>query len=185
LDNKKFRDAFVSSRLSQLIAMQVKVLREEMGWTQAELAKKLGTSQNAVYRLENPRYGKHSISTLRKVASVFDVGLVVRFEPYSRMLNWVLSMDNNTILVPAAARDRDLIKSAEAPPTSKRRNVRAIKEFPAFRKTTGVMPKVFQRTRDTVAGSADTNVGSGAAESIVSQGDMPSTGEEVNQWLAI
>ena len=49
----------------------------------------MGTNQNAVYRLENPNYGKPTITTLRKVAAVFDVALVVRFVPFSQLVDWV------------------------------------------------------------------------------------------------
>jgi len=39
--------------------------------------------------LENPNYGKHSLSTLKKIAATCDVALVVWFIPFSRLLDWV------------------------------------------------------------------------------------------------
>lgn len=118
--SKKFRDAFTASRISQILAMQVRVLREKNNLSQAELARELGTSQNAIYRLENPSYGKHSISTLKKVAAFFDVGLVVRFTPISEIMQWTLTMGENTINVPTAKDDVELNRAAEGIDPSRR-----------------------------------------------------------------
>src|SRR4051794_60727 len=88
LSDRKFREAFVSSRIGQTLATQIRVMRQRSNLTQSELAQRLGTSQNAIYRLENPLYGKHSVSTLKKVADFFDVGLIVRFAPFSEIADW-------------------------------------------------------------------------------------------------
>lgn len=112
LKAKKFRDSFVSARITQTVALQIRVLRQQRVMSQAELAEALGTSQNAIYRLENPSYGKNSISTLKKVASFFDVGLVVRFEKYSDILDWVSRLDSESILVPSADNDARLRQAA-------------------------------------------------------------------------
>jgi hypothetical protein len=47
------------------------------------------TSQNGISRLESPNYGKATTTTLKKLAAVYDVGLVVRFVPFSKMADWV------------------------------------------------------------------------------------------------
>jgi transcriptional regulator with XRE-family HTH domain len=46
------------------------------------------TSQNAISRLESPNYGRATVTTLKKLAAVYDVGLVVRFVPFSKLLDW-------------------------------------------------------------------------------------------------
>jgi DNA-binding XRE family transcriptional regulator len=111
LKTKKFRDGFVSARIMQTLALQARAMREERDLSQTQLAKDLDTSQNAIYRLENPGYGK-SISTLMKVASFFDVGLVVRFERFSGIVDWVSDMDSESILVPPADKDARLKQAA-------------------------------------------------------------------------
>lgn len=115
LKAKKYRDSFVSARITQTVALQVRVLRQQRVMSQAELAEALGTSQNAIYRLENPNYGKNSISTLKKVASFFDVGLVVRLEKYSDIVDWVSRLDSESILVPSAGKDARLRQAATSP----------------------------------------------------------------------
>jgi transcriptional regulator with XRE-family HTH domain len=101
------RIRFVDSHISKGIAFQIQALRDKEGWTQQQLADKLGTNQNAVYRLENPNYGKQTITTLKKVAAIFDVALIVRFVPYGRLVDWVTGnpfVDNglsaNSLAVP-------------------------------------------------------------------------------------
>jgi transcriptional regulator with XRE-family HTH domain len=86
---KDARVKFVDSHLKKGIAFQVQALRGREKWTQEQLAAKLGSNQNAVYRLENPNYGKQTITTLKKVAAVFDVALVVRLVPFSQLVDWV------------------------------------------------------------------------------------------------
>ena len=57
LHSSSYRDAFVSSHIAQTIAGQIKVMRQGGDLSLKDLARELGTSQNAVYRLENPKYG--------------------------------------------------------------------------------------------------------------------------------
>jgi len=49
----------------------------------------VGMNQNAISRLESPWYGKATIRTLKRLAAAFDVGLVIRFVPFSKLVNWV------------------------------------------------------------------------------------------------
>jgi len=46
-------------------------------------------NQNAISRLESSNYGKPTITTLKRVAAALDVGLIVRFVPFSEMIDWV------------------------------------------------------------------------------------------------
>jgi transcriptional regulator with XRE-family HTH domain len=109
LGNKQFRDAFVASRIAQTIAFQLRVLRQREGLSQDELAKELGTSQNAVSRMESTDYGKHSVSTLRKAASYFDVGLIVRFAPISEIAGWTMNLTGREVEIPTFENDTGLI----------------------------------------------------------------------------
>jgi transcriptional regulator with XRE-family HTH domain len=110
LSNEKYRDAFVASRIAQTIAFQLRVLRERNGLSQAELAQKLRTSQNAISRIENPAYGKPSITTLRKIASFFNVGLVVRFAPLSEIADWSTNLTEKSVDVPDFEHDTGFIE---------------------------------------------------------------------------
>jgi transcriptional regulator with XRE-family HTH domain len=71
------------------LAFQIRSLRDREEWSQGQLAEKVGMNQNAISRLENPNYGKATITTLKRIAAAFDVGLVIRFVPFSQMVDWV------------------------------------------------------------------------------------------------
>ena len=49
--------------------------------TQDELAKKIGTKQPALSRLEKGGFEKANIETLRKIAEALDYKLTVKLEP--------------------------------------------------------------------------------------------------------
>lgn len=85
---KAARDRFVQSHVDKAIAYQIRVLRDHGQLSQAALAEKVGMNQNAISRLESPDYGKHTLTTLKRLAAAFDVGLIVRFAPYSELVDW-------------------------------------------------------------------------------------------------
>jgi transcriptional regulator with XRE-family HTH domain len=87
--NPETRTRFVESHLSKTLALQIRILREQTRWSQEELARRVGMNQNAISRLEHPGYGKATITTLKRIASAFDVALVVRFQPFSQLVDWV------------------------------------------------------------------------------------------------
>jgi len=62
------------------LARQVLHLRLERGWTQQELAERVGTKQANTSRLENARLNP-SVEMLQKIADAFDVELAVAFVP--------------------------------------------------------------------------------------------------------
>jgi transcriptional regulator with XRE-family HTH domain len=83
--DKEYRDGFVADALADGLAIQIYNMRTKNDWTQAELAEKVGTKQAAVCKWENgdsPR----SLTTLAKIASAFDVALIVKFVPFSEFL---------------------------------------------------------------------------------------------------
>jgi transcriptional regulator with XRE-family HTH domain len=83
------RRKFVESQVVNEIASQIRGLRHENGWSQPSLADKVGTKQSQIYRLENTRTAKPTLTTLKKLAAAFDVGLVVRFVPFGEMVDWL------------------------------------------------------------------------------------------------
>lgn len=81
------RAAYVEAETVTALAHQIRAIRIQRGWTQSELAKKLGTTQAAVSRLEDPSYGKFALSTLLELARVFDAGMQLRFVSFVSMLS--------------------------------------------------------------------------------------------------
>lgn len=86
---KKARADLVASNLSEGVAFQIKATRDARQLTQEQLAEAAGMSQNNLSRLENPDYGKHTVSSLKRIADALDVALIVRFVPYSQYIDWL------------------------------------------------------------------------------------------------
>jgi ribosome-binding protein aMBF1 (putative translation factor) len=63
----------------ELIESMIKA-REKAGLTQTELAKKIGTKQPVLSRLESGGFSKATVETLRKIANALDSRLVVKLQ---------------------------------------------------------------------------------------------------------
>ena len=129
LHDAEFRRAFLSSRIAQTTAMQLRVMRQRMELSQKDLARELGTSQNAIYRLENPKATKPNISTLEKIAAFFRVGLIVRFAPLSEIVDWTLGMSDHSIDIAGFENDPGFIER-KAPQTTSGRGVESSPDEP-------------------------------------------------------
>ena len=66
------------------LALRLAALREQAGLTQGELARRVGTTQQQISRLESPAYEGHSLAMLRRVARALDAEIRVVFEPARR-----------------------------------------------------------------------------------------------------
>ena len=98
LRNKEYRDSFVASQISNTIAAQIFSLREARGWKQAEVAVRAGMKQSRISDLEDPNYENYQTRTLVKLASAFDVGLVVKFVPFSELAKWSANLSPRDFL---------------------------------------------------------------------------------------
>jgi transcriptional regulator with XRE-family HTH domain len=87
--SRKRRELFVAGQIKTGIPFQIRALRDKKGWTQGELGAQLGMTQTNISRLESPGYGRLNITTLQRIAAAFDVGLIVRFVPFSELVGWV------------------------------------------------------------------------------------------------
>ena len=56
-------------------------LRMEAGLTQKELAKRVGTTQSVISRIEDADYEGHSLTMLQRIAAALQQRLEVRFVP--------------------------------------------------------------------------------------------------------
>jgi transcriptional regulator with XRE-family HTH domain len=71
--------------MNSFVAAQIKVLREQRGLSQQELAELVGTQQAGISRLENTNYSAWKVQTLAKLARAFDVRLRISFEEFGTL----------------------------------------------------------------------------------------------------
>ena len=129
LRDRDFRSAFFSSRINNFLAFQIRALRQKKKWSQIELARRLKTSQNAVSRMENPSYGKHSITTLKRLGEMFDVGLVVWFVPFSELIKRTANLSTENVIVPSFEEEFGTTDQDDVESTRKEKEQSAIKTF--------------------------------------------------------
>ena len=84
LKDEAFAERFRQAGEAWEVALQITKLREEAGLSQKELAKRLGTTQQQISRLESPSYEGHSLSMLRRVARALNADIRVVMERTAR-----------------------------------------------------------------------------------------------------
>lgn len=105
LTDQSYRDAFVSDEIDIGLPMQIRAMREARGWKQKDVAAQTGTKQSRFSLMEKPGYGKFALNTLKKLASIFDVGLIVAFVPYGEMIDFVEAMSNHRLAILSFAQE--------------------------------------------------------------------------------
>lgn len=84
--NREYRASYAESFLDTFIATQIRVLREQRGWTQGELAEAAGMKQSRICALEDANYSRWSTTTLKRLARAFDVPLRISFGTFGEFL---------------------------------------------------------------------------------------------------
>jgi ribosome-binding protein aMBF1 (putative translation factor) len=68
------------------VARRIYRLRQQAGLSQAELAKRVGTTQSVISRLEDADYEGHSLAMLNRIAGAMERRVEIRFVPRKRRL---------------------------------------------------------------------------------------------------
>ncbi|MBI2850827.1 MAG: helix-turn-helix transcriptional regulator [Chloroflexi bacterium] len=107
LHDIEFRKQFIDEHISVGIAFQIRALRDRQKLTQAKLAELLKVKQPLLSAWENPNYGKYTLKTLKELAKAFDVGLLVRFVPFSTLVDWAINLPGDVIAPPSFNEEED------------------------------------------------------------------------------
>jgi transcriptional regulator with XRE-family HTH domain len=67
------------------VARRLYALRKQAGVSQAELARRVGTTQSVISRLEDADYGGHSLALLQRIAAALERRVEIRFVPRRRL----------------------------------------------------------------------------------------------------
>jgi ribosome-binding protein aMBF1 (putative translation factor) len=75
-----YRNTFGRTLQQIDLALLVREMREDAEFTQTVLAKRVGTTQSVIARLEDAEYAGHSLTMLERIAVACGVGLKLRAE---------------------------------------------------------------------------------------------------------
>jgi len=78
LKNPEFRQSYEASEPEYQLARSLIAARLKKDLTQAQLARKIGTKQSAISRIENMT-SLPSVSTLKKISQSLNIPLEIRF----------------------------------------------------------------------------------------------------------
>jgi transcriptional regulator with XRE-family HTH domain len=95
--DKEYAHAYMEDFSNIAIAAQIKILREQRGWTQKQLAGEAKMKQERVSVLEDVNYDAWTIKTLRKLAKAFDLTVKISFEKFSSGILDVSKMSSESL----------------------------------------------------------------------------------------
>jgi transcriptional regulator with XRE-family HTH domain len=102
LQDKEYRTLYVDENISTGIAVQLRELREAKRWTQARIGEYAGgIRQERISQLEDPNYGRPTLTTLKRLAAALDVALIVRFAPFGELVDWTLNLTPDRLAPPS------------------------------------------------------------------------------------
>jgi DNA-binding XRE family transcriptional regulator len=81
LTSQKFRKGFEEESQKLAIGEQLSRLRQEAGLTQAQVAKRTGTTASAISRYENAEYDRYELRTLQRIVRACGGRLDITLEP--------------------------------------------------------------------------------------------------------
>ena len=92
LSKPSARKAFVEAEAVTYLAHQIRALRAQRGWSQKDLADRMGKTQASVSRLEDPSYGRISFMSMVELAHAFDVAPVLMFKSTIQLMRerWII-----------------------------------------------------------------------------------------------
>ncbi|MFH1383021.1 MAG: helix-turn-helix transcriptional regulator [Chloroflexota bacterium] len=129
LKDPEYRRQFIDEHVNVGIAFQIRSLRNRQRKKQSELAEMLHIRQPLVSSWENPNYGNYSLNTLKDLAKVFDVGLLVRFVPFSSLVDWEVNLVPDMIAPPSFSEEQSQAASKSLNVTSNTETVKDIEKF--------------------------------------------------------
>ncbi len=79
LKDPEFKRHYDDERQALKLAIKIAALREQKGLSQQELAKRMGTSQQAISRIESGEYEGFTLKTLEKIAEATGMKVKIDF----------------------------------------------------------------------------------------------------------
>lgn len=103
--DRDYRETYAEDFLNTCVATQIRVLREQRGLTQAQLAQAIGTKQTAISRMENVNNTARNIGTLLKIAFQLGCRLKVSFETFGSLIEECVDFSRESLQRPSFEQD--------------------------------------------------------------------------------
>jgi transcriptional regulator with XRE-family HTH domain len=113
-EDREARKHYAVDFLNTQIALQIKALRQQRGWSQTDLATRAGKHQSQISAMEGIDFRSWKISTLMQLAEAFDLALTVKFESFGQFLEDSLHVDRETLERPSFDQDSAFGEDAKA-----------------------------------------------------------------------
>ena len=84
-DSSELRRLTEEARVNAAVAQLIYAARTKAGFSQADLAERIGTKQSVISRLEDADYEGHSLSMLHRIAAALGQCIEIRFLPPARI----------------------------------------------------------------------------------------------------
>jgi transcriptional regulator with XRE-family HTH domain len=105
LRDLEYAQGYAEAFLNSHVATQIKVLREQRGMKQSDLAREMETTQTAISRAENVNYSSWNTRTLKKFAKAFKLRLHVSFETFGTVIDGMSIFNREALQRPSHADD--------------------------------------------------------------------------------
>ena len=112
---KEYRIAFVDAMIRTGVAFQIKALRQREDMSQQDLGEIVNTPQNVISRYENSDYDGFTLKTLKRLASAFDVALIVKFASFGELRDLTKDRSPEVLAVPSFSKEQELKDSLAIP----------------------------------------------------------------------
>jgi transcriptional regulator with XRE-family HTH domain len=114
LNEKDYRAAYIRAKLDVLVPSQLRALRLRQNKTQPVLAEMAGMKQSRISAMETPGRVNFNLDTLVRMAASLNVGMQVKFVPFSEMLNWENEYSQESFNATQLGNDIDFLRPAAA-----------------------------------------------------------------------
>lgn len=84
LKDPEFRKHYEREKKVLKVAYEIVKLRHKLGLSQKELARRVGTTQQVISRLESGAYNGYTLKTLERLAKATSTDLLIIFRPKRR-----------------------------------------------------------------------------------------------------
>ncbi|MHB8481305.1 MAG: helix-turn-helix domain-containing protein [Nitrospiria bacterium] len=81
MKDPELQELYEEEKINFQAALAIRHAREAAGLTQGQLAKKIGTTQSVISRLEAADYEGHSLKMLERIAEALNQRVIIHLEP--------------------------------------------------------------------------------------------------------